>query len=81
MEHPCPASLSGVVGVPGSCFYQATPLTWNSDLSSPASPSPISPRSEFLGGSDGKEHSLSVHGILQARILEWVAISSSRGSS
>ena len=25
--------------------------------------------------------SSSVHGILQARILEWVAISSSRGSS
>ena len=31
-----------------------------------------------------KDHSLpdsSVHGILQARILEWVAIPSSRGSS
>ena len=30
---------------------------------------------------DGSPAGFSVHGILQARILEWVAISSSRGSS
>ena len=33
---------------------------------------------------DPMEHSLlgsSIHGILQARILEWIAISSSKGSS
>ena len=30
---------------------------------------------------DGSPPASSVHGILQARILEWVAISSSRGSS
>ena len=30
---------------------------------------------------DGSPSGSSVHGILQARILEWVAISSSRGSS
>ena len=30
---------------------------------------------------DGKPPRSSVHGILQARILDWVAISSSRGSS
>ena len=30
---------------------------------------------------DGSPPSSSVHGILQARILEWVAISFSRGSS
>ena len=30
---------------------------------------------------DGNPPSCSVHGVLQARILEWVAITSSRGSS
>ena len=30
---------------------------------------------------DGRRPGFSVHGILQARILEWVAMPSSRGSS
>ena len=37
--------------------------------------------SDYLRPVDGSPPSSSIHGILQARILEWVAISFSRGSS
>jgi len=37
--------------------------------------------SDSLPGMDCSPPGSSVHGILQARILEWVAISFSRGSS
>ena len=36
---------------------------------------------DFLGPVDCSPPGSSVHGIFQARILEWVAISFSRGSS
>ena len=37
--------------------------------------------SDFVTPIDCSPPGFSVHGIFQARILEWVAISSSRGSS
>ena len=44
----------------------------------PGSPVPSTPESDLMNRSPP---GFSVHGILQARILEWVAISYSRGSS
>ena len=50
------------------------PLTWKSSEIAQSCPTPHDPVGCSLPGS-------SIHGILQARILEWVAISFSRGSS
>ena len=73
--------------------FDASLLPWSQVSGTENSPlwhskSPHLPRAKSLRSCpslchpmDGSPQGSSVHGILQARILEWVAISFSRGSS
>ena len=59
----------------GYCFYiQQSPWKFPEKLITQSSPTLCDPRDCSPPGS-------SAHGILEARILEWVAVPSSRGSS
>ena len=57
-----------------SCFYRSIHSLWVYMLSQSIVSNSYDPKDYSLTG-------FSVHGIFQARILEWVTISSSRGSS
>ena len=76
-KQPIPASFligSGCLAtnLKGTCFQNVTWLKWSEVAQScPTLCDPV----------DCSPPGFSVHGILQARILEWIAISFSRGSS
>ena len=71
---PCPIPVSRYTSVP-------TPCTWAFPLKSESESEVAQLYLTLCDSVDCSPPGFSVHGILQARILEWVAISFSRGSS